>query len=132
MNRIETLHELKARKKFLELQCSHLEQKIKNDFKEFKSELEPLKILTQGATNAVSSEGNGLLGGVLGHLAEFLTKDVLLKKSGFLMRLIVPFLVKNTTSNLVEENKPKIMDWIVGMLSKFGSKNPAEETNATG
>lgn len=132
MNRIETLQELKARKKFLELQCSQLEHEIKNDFKEFKSELEPLKILTNGATNAVSSEGNGMLSGILGHLAEFLTKDVFLKKSGFLTRLIVPFLVKNTTSNLVEDHKPKIMDWIAGLLSKFGSKKPEEETNMTG
>jgi hypothetical protein len=127
MRKINTLAELKAEQKVLHYRKTFLETEIKKDISELKEDLEPLKVFTKSAGNAFPSKNNGLLGNAFGYLAEFLAKNVFLRNSGFLTRLIVPFLAKNTTSNLVEDHKPKIIDWIKNMISRFSNKKTVEE-----
>jgi len=120
--KINTLAELKTEQEKLRSRKVILESEIKNNFEEIKAELAPLKLLTKNAGKILVSKDNGILGNSLGYIADFLTRNVLLKNSGFITRLVVPYLVKNSTSNLVENNKSRIVGWVVSAISKLGKK----------
>lgn len=126
MRTINTIEELKAERQRLYMRKALLETEIKNDFNEIKEDLKPLQLLTKGAGKLLSSKDNTIAGSSAGFLTELIVKKVILKNSGFLMKLIVPYLAKNLASNVVEDNKPKISGWITELLSKFmGKKNEA-------
>ncbi len=131
MRRINTLAELKAEQKALKIKKAMLEAEIKKDFAEIKEDLEPLRLLTKGAKQVLSSKNNGILGGSAGMIADFITKNALLRNSGFLARFILPHLAKNVTSNYVEDNKSQITDWIGNLISKFTRKKTTVDTNIT-
>lgn len=120
--KINSLADLKIEQKRLNQRKVVLETDIINGFEKFKEELEPLRSFTKSAGNILVSKNNGILGNSLGSIANFITKNVLLKNSGFITRLIVPYLVKNSTSTLVENNKSKIVDWVGTVISRFANK----------
>lgn len=122
MMKINSLADLKTEQKRLLQRKEVLESEIITGFEKFKEELAPLSSFTKGARNILVSKDNGILGNSLGSIANFITKNVLLKNSGFITRLIVPYLVKNSTSSLVENNKSKIVDWVGNVFSKFAGK----------
>lgn len=122
MMKINSLAELKAEQKKLRLRKVFLETEITTNLEKVKAEFEPLKLLTKSAGDVLVNKNNGILGNSLGSVANFLTKNVLLKNSGFITRMIVPYLVKNSTSNLVENNKSEIVDWLGNLVSKFVNK----------
>jgi hypothetical protein len=122
MTRINSIEELKAKQQELRSRKIVLESEIINDYEAFKLDLEPLKLLTKSAGKILVSKDNGILGNSLSSIADFITNNVLLKNSGLLTRLIIPYLVKNTTGNLVENNKSKITGWLSNKISKFVSE----------
>jgi hypothetical protein len=124
MRRINTLEELKAERKRLSYRRLNLERQIKEDFEEIKQSLEPVNLLTAGAKKSLENEKNHLFGNSVGLATTFLAK-IALKNSGFLPRLIVPLLVKNMTSSLVEKNKARIFNWIGNIASKVSGKKTA-------
>lgn len=128
MMKINSYADLKIEQKRLLQRKEVLETEIITDFEKFKEELEPLSSFTKGVGNILVSKNNGILGNSLGSIANFITKNVLLKNSGFITRLIVPYLVKNSTSSLVENNKSKIVDWVGNVFSKFAGKKPDKVT----
>ncbi|MES2140597.1 MAG: hypothetical protein V4511_12895 [Bacteroidota bacterium] len=127
--KINSHADLKIEQKRLRLQRVVLETKLISDLAKLKEELEPLRSFTKGAGNILVSKNNGVLGNLLGSIANFITKNILLKNSSFITRLIVPYLVKNSTSSLVENNKSQIVDWVGGMLSKFTKKKTVKDNN---
>ena len=126
MQKINTLAELKAAKMNLEVRKTYLEAEIKKDFEDLKAELAPLKSVTKTAETVLVSKNNGILGSSLGQIANFVTKNVLLKNSGFLTRLIVPYIIKKTTSNIVENNKTSLVGWISSLASKLTKPTTVE------
>ena len=127
MRKINTITELKAEQKRLRLKQLVLESEIKTEFAALKESFAPLKMLTKGVGNTLSSKDNGIIGNSFGGIAEFLVRNVVLRNSGFLTRLIVPYLAKNTASNIAENNKGEIVDWVTGLISKFSKRKTAEE-----
>lgn len=122
MRTINNLAELKQERQRLNLHKAFLESEIKNNFNEIKEQLKPLQLLTKGASKMLSSKDNSIVGNSVGYLTDLIVKNVFMKKSGFLARLIVPFLAKNVAGNLVEENKPQIAHWIQELISKFRNR----------
>ncbi|HEX8515482.1 MAG TPA: hypothetical protein VF868_04725 [Bacteroidia bacterium] len=114
MRTINTLAELREERQRLYMRKVFLETEIKKDFSEIKESLKPMNIL--------ASHDNSIVGSSAGFLAEKLIKNVVLRNSGFITRLIVPFLAKNVASNLAEDNKPKITHWITDLIEKFTHK----------
>jgi hypothetical protein len=122
MRTINTIEELRAERQRLYMRKALLETEIRNDYNEIKEELKPVILLTKGAGKLLSSKDNSIAGNSVGFITELLVKKVVLKNSGFLMRLIVPYLAKNLASNVVEDNKPTIASWITGLVTKFMNK----------
>src|SRR3954468_22631996 len=122
MRRINTLAELKAEKKALMLRRAELEVEMKKDLEEIREDLKPVLAIAKGAKSFLSSKDNGVLGKSAGTAADFIAKHTLFKNSGFITKLIMPFLVKNITSNVVNDNKSQIIDWVDNLLSKIRHK----------
>ncbi len=129
MMKINSLADLKIEQKRLRQRRVVLETTLLSDLEKLKEELEPLRSFTKSAGNILVNKNNGILGNSLGSIATFVTKNVLLKNSGFITRLIVPYLVKNSTSSLVENNKSQIVDWVGNVISKFTNKKKAVKDN---
>ena len=127
MRKISTLQELRNEKRLLNFQRELLEAEIKKDLTEIREELKPLSSITKLAGKFLVNENGGVLGNSAGKAAEYLTKNVFMRNSGWIARLIVPFLAKKTASKVVEEHKPEIMDWIGNLVRKFREKREVEE-----
>jgi len=125
MKTINTLAELKQERQRLILHKTFLETEIKNDFNAIKEQLKPLQLITKGAGSLLSSKDNGIIGNSVGYLTGIIVKNVVMRKSGFLAKLIVPYIAKNLASNIAEENKPKITHWIEELIARFSQRRTA-------
>ncbi|MCE9538187.1 MAG: hypothetical protein K8R85_03090 [Bacteroidetes bacterium] len=125
MMKIDSLADLKIEQRKLRSRRVVLETTLLSDLVKFNEELQPLVSFTKGAGNVLVSKNNGILGNSVGFIANFITKNVLLKNSGLITRLIVPYLVKNSTSSLVENNKSQIVEWVGNVISKFANRKNA-------
>jgi hypothetical protein len=121
MRRINTLSELRAEQVRLKTRRRFLEAEIKKEFRELKESMEPMNIIGSSAKKSLASENSSLLSSSVGNLANFLVK-VTLKRSGIIPRLVVPFLVRNVASGLVEKNKAKVVSWLGGLVTRFAEK----------
>jgi citrate synthase len=117
MRRISTYAELKVEKKRLRSKRAFLEAEIKKDFHEIREGLEPMNLLKKGALHAVEKNDNAL-GDSVGNFANMLAR-LALKRSGMLPRIIVPIVLRNVTSKLVEKNKARIIDWAGHLFNRF-------------
>jgi hypothetical protein len=127
MRRINTLAELKAERKALMVRKTDLEAEIRKDINAIRADLEPVLAITKGAKSLLSSKDNGILGKSAGTAADFIAKNTIFRNSGFITRLIMPFLVRNATSNVVEQNKSQIIDWVDALISRFRNREKVRE-----
>lgn len=133
MRRINSIEELRYEQRALRAKARDLEIVIRQDIEDIKHMFAPVHMLAGGAEKMLTSRNNGILGNTAGAVADFVTRNVLMRNAGFLSRLIVPYLVKNVTSNAVDKNKTDIVGWIGSMVSKFASrKKHKDEDNETG
>jgi len=121
MRRINSHEDLKKEQMRLNSRRIFLEKEIKRDFKELKEELEPVKLLTKSAGRTLIGENNKVIGNVVGQLANFIARSTL-RRSGLIVRLIIPYLIKNVTSNLVEKNKSQLVNWFGGVATRLYGK----------
>lgn len=129
MNKPRTYNELLAEKARLKLLLVEQKQIIHDDFNEIKQELEPVrKVLTNVKKFFSKETGGGLLTLGADKIIDVLVRRVLLAKSGWLAKLVVPALAKNYTSHIVDDNKGKIMNWIFSFFKNRKAKkgSPAE------
>ncbi|MCW3072507.1 MAG: hypothetical protein JWO44_2397 [Bacteroidetes bacterium] len=127
MRTINTLAELKEERQRLYMRKAFLETEIKTNFNEIKEQLKPFHSLAKGAGKFLASKDNSVVGSSVGFLTSALVKNVLLRNSGFITKLIVPYLAKNVASNVAEDNKPKIAGWISDMIARFMPKKAEAE-----
>ncbi|HKR06281.1 MAG TPA: hypothetical protein VJY62_16715 [Bacteroidia bacterium] len=126
MKKINTLAELKAEKIYLRQKQFQLEAEIKNNFNSLKESFAPLQLVTDGASKMLVNRNHGLVNDTVGILVDFVLKNILLRKSGFILRLILPFIARNTANNLLMDNKKKILGWIGELILKTRRKNKDE------
>jgi hypothetical protein len=129
MRRINTLDELKAERKRLQAYSLELENELRYEFRLLKKDLRPINLLFGGTRKELAEDQNGLISVGAGSLAGFLTKSILMKRSGFLAKLIVPAVVGKITSGLVERNKGKIIELFRFMVSKITIKREVNTNN---
>jgi hypothetical protein len=123
MRRINTLKDLRQEKRRLLIRRNELETEIKVGYAEIKASFEPMNMISKGTEKVLGNKGNHLLGNSAGQVANYIAKFAL-KRSGLITRLLVPFLIKNTTSNIVENHKTEILNWVGGLVSRFTRRKP--------
>jgi hypothetical protein len=120
IKQISSYKELLEEKTRLKALLVEQELQIKDDWQSLKEELKPAMLV--GATlRKLFTRGAGLTAAALGVnlLADGLVKKVLLRKAGWLIRLVIPLLIKNYASHVGEGGPEK---W-VSKIKKFFSKN---------
>lgn len=122
MRKINTLNELKAERVRLGQKKLFLEKEIENDFNTLKKSFAPLQLVTDGAAKMLVNKHNGIANSAIGMISDFVLRKIFLKNSGFILRLILPVLARNTASNLLSENKTKILGWIGDLILKMGNR----------
>jgi hypothetical protein len=120
MRTIDNLTQLRAEVKRLRAKKEMLEDEIENNFKEIKQDFSPLSLINKGAQKVLVSDQFGLVNTSVGGVVDFLLKKVLLRNSGLLARLVIPFLAKNLTKNYVHDHKTKILGWFGSLITKLG------------
>ena len=96
------------------------QQQLKSDVRDIKEELRPLtnvgtivkKFLTRKSTQGIAWLSTKVL-------VDGLVKNVILSKSGWFMRFVIPFFLKNYASHLAEDPE-KLMSKIKHMFGKNG------------
>jgi hypothetical protein len=112
----EMLEEEERLKDLLKLQ----EQQIQIDIRGIKEELLPITNFAQTAKRFfVRKGGTALTTLSIKLLVDGLVKNFILKKSGWVMRFIVPFFLKNYASHLAEE-PGKLINKIKHLFGKNG------------
>ena len=123
--RIRTYKDLLAEKERLNNLVQYQQQVIQDDIGDIKEELKPLtniggtiaKFFTRKSGSFITDLGINLV-------VNGLVKNVLLSKSGWFTRFVIPRLLKNYASNLVPE--PEILvEKILDLFSKNGQADHA-------
>ncbi len=122
MRKIDNQAQLKAELKRLRAKKELLEVEIENDFNEIKNDLSPLTLINKGAKKVLVSDQLGLVNTSIGGVVDFLLKKIVLRNSGLITRLVIPFLAKNLTKNYVHDNKTKILGWFGSLITRLTEK----------
>jgi hypothetical protein len=125
---VKTYEDLVKERHRLEVLLQAQKELIRQDVVELKQQVHPAvkaisflgKIFTRGKDNL-------LLAGGINHLIDLLFKKIILSKSGWLTRLVIPFFIKNYSSHLVAEHKDEL---IKILFSLFDRKHSNEQTAA--
>jgi hypothetical protein len=101
---IKSYDDLVAEKQRLKDLFSEQKQSIRTDLISLKDDLNPVKQIFKKIGIFTSPDKSlGLLNVGLGFGLDMLLRKVLLKKSGWIVRLAAPFVIKNALSNFVAE-----------------------------
>ncbi len=138
MRTINNIEDLRTERARLRMQRATLEEEIKVGFKEVKQGLHPLHLAKKGAQMFLLREKNGVVSDSVGLVADLIARKLIFRNSSLITKLIAPLLVKNVTSNVVHDNKDKILGWIGSILLKLDKKNkkpvhnhhPSDESTA--
>ena len=118
--KITTYKELMEEKAHLTALLEVQKQRVEDDFRELKEELKPITNITSTLAMFFTRKTGSLASNLgINLLVNGLVKKVLLSKSGWFTRFIIPLLLKNYASNLV--NKPENL--VTKLLSRLFSKN---------
>ena len=118
MKKIRNLKELHAEKLRLQWELIAAEEKLKEDLEWIKEEIKPGKIVGKLFNNIVGNKTNGLFNSGVRGTIDILLKNILLSKSGWITRFIVPLIIKNLSSSYLAEKKPEIFGILRNIIHK--------------
>jgi hypothetical protein len=126
---INTYEELMQEKERLKILFKVQKEVIREDINEIKEELAPVKkAISVGSKFFTKESGNVLLNATSNTLIDLVVKKFLLARSGWLMKIVVPFLAKNYSSHVIDDNKDTI---IAKIMSFFKRKKDKASSNGT-
>jgi hypothetical protein len=132
---IVTYEELMLEKNRLQVLLKVQKELVREDINEIKQELAPVKSVISFAGKLVSKEpGNFLLNATSNTIIDLVVKKLLLSRSGWLTKIAVPFLLKNYTSHVIDDNKDTILRKIFSLFKrkdKAGSNGELHHTEET-
>ena len=127
-NPIQTYDQLLLRRKQLEYLLQAQEELIRIDIEEIKISLAPIH---NAATNLVSfftqDKAAGILGFGANRVIDTFVRKVLLSRSNWITKLLIPFFVKNISSHFIAEHKEQWMDKIRHWFSSNGHDKEKKE-----
>ena len=114
MSKIRTYQDLLEEKKHLEVELFNKRGLIRKDVADLKEEWRPItdllsslgKITTKGKTSPLLAIGIDIIG-------EVLVKNILLTRSGWITRLVVPFLAKNFSTHILNKDGTSIFRQLI-------------------
>ena len=121
--KIETYKELIDQKQKLEVLLHAQKELIRADVEELKLELRPLSGVAAYVKKFTTRDKTALLVSISSDvLAQGLLKRVVLARSGWFMKTVLPYFFRNFSSNFLSEQKDKFIDRLRAMLKHSNGK----------
>ncbi len=119
MNKIETYADLLVEKDRLEALLSIQKDTIKMDMIQLKNDFQPtMDLLMFLSKITIKGKGNSLIATGVDMVSDFLLKNVLLAKSGWVVRLVVPYLAKNYSNHELAKNGGGLFAKLISIITK--------------
>ncbi len=103
-NNIQTIDDLKAERARLHNQIQLSKISMKNEMTAIKEELNPARQAVGVLNDVLTSPKKGLLTLGIGLGVDVVLRRTILARAGWLPKLVVPFLVRNAATNMVQKN----------------------------
>ena len=129
-NRIQTYDDLLEEKKRLEQLLSFQKEQISANWVEMKEEFRPVNNVVSFFNKMVSRDkSNPLVNIGIDVAGDLVLRKILLARAGWATRLVVPFLLKNYSSNVLAHKGKSFFQKIKHILkiNKNGRHEPAHE-----
>lgn len=118
MRKINNLADLKAEKSLLNMRLSVVEANLKVDIEWMKEEFRPIRTVGKLFSHAMINKSDGILNEGIRFTIDAVLKNLILSKTGWVTKLIVPFLVKNLSTNYILEKRPEIFGILRNLIRK--------------
>lgn len=130
MTKIHTYEDLMLEKHRLKLQLHAQKELIHQDFREIKEQFEPVRSIISVFSKMLKKEpGNLLLTGTANTVIDLVLKKFVLARTGWFLRVVVPFLLKNYTSHFIAEKKDSILQKLTSLFKKKHAGNGVHHVN---
>jgi hypothetical protein len=129
--KITTYQDLLDEKQRLKLLLQTQKEAIRNDFREIKEELSPLRSVVGIAGKLVTRDrgGNWVMNMGANTLIDVFVKKIILGRAGWFAKTVVPFLLKNYSSHVINDNKESIFRKIFSWIGKKNANGKMETQN---
>jgi hypothetical protein len=117
MKRINSIKELNEEKKRIAIRINELESLIETDITLIKEDLNAWRIAGNTVKKFLMTEEQGVMGESIGLVVDTIVKKLLLRRSGFVMKFIFSFILKNFAKNYFAKNAGSIFEKIKNMIS---------------
>ncbi len=123
---IKSYEDLLKEKQQLELLLKAQKELIVADIHDLKDELKPaINAISFLGKIATRDKSDILVGGFANQLIDLVFKKLILSRTGWLSRLVIPFFVKNYSSHFIGDHQK---EWMKKLFSWVGHKNRNGQT----
>jgi hypothetical protein len=127
---IRTYEDLLAERQRLESLLHTQKQIIREDIDDIKQALVPVKTAINFVGKLTTQDhSNPILNGTINTVIDLVMNKLVLAKSGWLTRFIVPFIMKNFSSHVVDEKKDDILRKVFSLFKKKKKDDKTHESN---
>jgi hypothetical protein len=129
---IKTYDDLVREEQRLKGQVESYKLLIKDDISGLKEGLNPFKRGVAVAKRLFTRDSNGpIVNFGLNFGIDVLLKKILLARAGWIVKFLIPYIVKNYASHIIaEEDRGKIIGAVAKLFSKFNIKKPRQAAEA--
>ena len=118
MKRIENIKDLRSERARLKLELNVAEEILKEDWEWIQTEFKPVHLAGKFLNNTLINKDHGVVSSGVREMIDLVLKSVVLSKAGWITKLVVPFIVKNISTNYMDDKKPEFFGMIKRMISK--------------
>jgi hypothetical protein len=127
--RIQSYNDLLEEKQRLQSLLKWQKEELREDFREIKEDLKPVRSALSFAGKLVTRDNNNwVLNAGVNSLIDLVLKKVVLSRTGWFTKFIVPFLMKNYSSHVIADKKGSLMNKLFSWIGKKNA-NGKHETN---
>jgi len=127
--KINTYEDLEREEQLLEELLRSQKELIQIEIGLLKHQLKPAQMALQFVGKLTTADKhNPLLRQGANTIIDAVLKNVVLAKSGWLTKMIVPFFVKNYSSHLIADNKDKVINKVATVLTNKNGKPKSPST----
>ena len=122
--KIQNVEDVRAERSRLKNQIETSRTNLRYELGLIKKELNPVNQALGVVTDIFTTPRKGLLSLGIGFGVDMVLKRFILARAGWLPRLVVPFLVRNATTNYISKNRTSVVENMLSWVKKSTQPKP--------
>ena len=122
--KIQNVEDVRAERSRLKNQIETSRSNLRHELGLIKKELNPVNQALGVVTDIFTTPRKGLLSLGVGFGVDMVLKRFILARAGWLPRLVVPFLVRNATTNYISKNRTSVVENMLSWVKKSTQPKP--------